>query len=75
MHFRTFDTQIYIDRRHVLRSKVESGIILLMGNHEAPMNYTDNTYRFRQDSTFLYYFGLDVAGLAAIIDRPVTNHL
>ena len=68
MHFRTFDTQIYIDRRHVLRSKVESGIILLMGNHEAPMNYTDNTYRFRQDSTFLYYFGLDVAGLAAIID-------
>ena len=68
MHFRTFDAQIYINRRQVLRSKVESGIILLVGNHEAPMNYRDNTYRFRQDSTFLYYFGLDVAGLAAIID-------
>lgn len=68
MHFRTFDAQIYIIRRRELRSRVNNGIILLMGNHEAPMNYRDNTYRFRQDSTFLYYFGLDVAGLAAIID-------
>ncbi|GAO41338.1 putative aminopeptidase [Flavihumibacter petaseus NBRC 106054] len=39
-----------------------------MGNEESGMNYRDNTYPFRQDSTFLYYFGLDVAGLAAVID-------
>jgi Xaa-Pro aminopeptidase len=32
------------------------------------MNYADNTYPFRQDSTLLYFFGLDYAGLAAVID-------
>ncbi|MBC7885637.1 MAG: aminopeptidase P family protein [Saprospiraceae bacterium] len=68
MHFNTFDTLTYINRRQKLKEKVNTGIILLLGNHESPMNYRDNTYRFRQDSTFLYYFGLDVAGLAAIID-------
>jgi Xaa-Pro aminopeptidase len=68
MHFRTFDKQIYIDRRKVLKEKIGNGIILLMGNNDSPINFRDNTYRFRQDSTFLYYFGLDVAGLAAIID-------
>jgi Xaa-Pro aminopeptidase len=39
-----------------------------LGNDEVGMNYADNTYRFRQDSTFLYFFGLDYAGLAAVID-------
>jgi Xaa-Pro aminopeptidase len=39
-----------------------------MGNHEAPCNYTGNTYHFRQDSNFLYYFGLDEPDLAAVID-------
>ena len=68
MHFRTFDKSVYIHRRSVLKKAVDSGIILLMGNDESPMNYRDNTFHFRQDSTFLYYFGLDVAGLAAIID-------
>ncbi len=68
MHFRTFDKSVYTHRRNVLKKTVGSGIILLMGNDESPMNYRDNTYAFRQDSTFLYYFGLDVAGLAAIID-------
>jgi len=42
--------------------------MLFLGNHEVGMNYADNTYRFRQDSSFLYFFGLDYAGLAAIID-------
>lgn len=32
------------------------------------MNYADNTYHFRQDSTFLYFFGSDYAGLSALID-------
>ena len=45
-----------------------SGLVLLPGNNEMPMNYEDNTYRFRQDSTFLYFFGHDQAGLAAAID-------
>ncbi len=68
MHFRTFDKSVYVHRRSVLKKTVGSGLILLMGNDESPMNYRDNTFPFRQDSTFLYYFGLDVAGLAAIID-------
>jgi Xaa-Pro aminopeptidase len=38
------------------------------GNDEIPMNYVDNPYNFRQDSTFLYYFGLDLPGLTAIIN-------
>jgi Xaa-Pro aminopeptidase len=45
-----------------------SGVILLLGNDESPMNYTDNTFHFRQDSTFLYYFGIDFPSIAAIID-------
>jgi Xaa-Pro aminopeptidase len=68
MNFRILKDEIYIKRRQALKSKVHSGVILLLGNNEAPMNYKDNTYRFRQDSTFLYFLGLDVAGLAAIID-------
>jgi Xaa-Pro aminopeptidase len=43
-------------------------VILLLGNDESPMNYPANTYHFRQDSSFLYFFGLDTPGLAAIID-------
>ena len=68
MHFRTFTSDTYIHRRLVLKTGIESGLILLTGNHETPMNYKDNTYHFRQDSNFLYYFGLDVPGLAGIID-------
>lgn len=63
-----FDKQIYIKRRRELREKVGSGVILLLGNDESGMNYADNTYDYRQDSTFLYYFGLPFAGLAAVID-------
>jgi len=63
-----FDKQIYTERRNRLREKMKSGIILIPGNAESPMNYTDNTYHFRQDSTFLYYFGLDIPGLFGIID-------
>ncbi|MCB0551329.1 MAG: aminopeptidase P family protein [Phaeodactylibacter sp.] len=63
-----FDTNTYIERRHRLQAQLDSGLILLMGNNESPMNYADNTYRFRQDSHFLYFFGLDSAGLAGLID-------
>jgi len=63
-----FSTKTYKDRRSNLMQDVESGIILLFGNEESAMNYTDNTYHFRQDSTFLYYFGINQPGLSAIID-------
>ena len=63
-----FSAEIYIERRKHLRADVGSGIILLFGNEESPMNYTDNQYPFRQDSSFLYFFGHDYPGLAAVID-------
>jgi Xaa-Pro aminopeptidase len=63
-----FSTKTYVARRNQLKKKIKSGLLLFLGNNEPPMNYTDNTYRFRQDSTFLYYFGLDEPGLAAVID-------
>lgn len=63
-----FSANTYIERRSKLAELVGSGIVLLLGNEESPMNYLDNTYHFRQDSTFLYYFGIDQPSLAGIID-------
>ena len=63
-----FDSHIYIERRKKLKDKFNSGLLLFIGNNESPFNYVGNTYKFRQDSNFLYYFGLDIPGLAALID-------
>ena len=63
-----FDKQVYISRRKKLLEQVRSGVILLLGNSEASCNYPDNQYQFRQDSSFLYFFGLDKPDLAAVID-------
>src|SRR5210317_2160976 len=63
-----FQQKTYIERRKVLKEKVGKGLLLFLGNDESPMNYTDNTYHFRQDSTFLYYFGIQHPGMAATID-------
>lgn len=63
-----FSKETYTARRKKLATAVSGGLILLPGNEESPMNYADNTYHFRQDSTFLYYFGTDQASLAGIID-------
>jgi Xaa-Pro aminopeptidase len=63
-----FPANIYVERRNCLKEQIQSGLILFLGNEESPMNYPDNQYSFRQDSTFLYYFGLDSPSLAAIID-------
>ena len=63
-----FKPQTYIQRRKELAEKTGSGLILFLGNDESPMNYADNGYHFRQDSTFLYYFGIDFPGLAALIN-------
>ncbi|MBL7186774.1 MAG: aminopeptidase P family protein [Phycisphaerae bacterium] len=63
-----FAPSVYIGRRKRLRNDIGSGLILFLGNEQSPINYPDNQYPFRQDSTFLYFFGLDCPGLAAIID-------
>lgn len=63
-----FDQKIYISRRTVLKSALPKGILLFLGNEESPMNFKDNTYHFRQDSSFLYYFGINEPHLAAILD-------
>ena len=63
-----FGKQTYVQRRDVLRRRVGSGLIVLFGNNESPVNYPSNGYKFRQDSTFLYYFGLQRDGLVGVID-------
>lgn len=64
-----FDKQTYVNRRAKLRSLVKDGIIILFGNNESPCNYPSNGYYpFRQDSSFLYYFGLNRDGLVGVID-------
>ncbi len=65
MHIKT---ESYVRRRKRLQADMGSGLLLLLGNAEVGMNYADNTYRFRQDSTFLYFIGMDSPDLAAIID-------
>lgn len=60
--------ETYGERRNKLKTDVGSGLLLFIGNGEVGMNYADNTYRFRQDSSFLYFFGLDYPDLAAVID-------
>ena len=63
-----FSASVYTERRKRLKSNVKSGILLFLGNEESPINYPDNSYIFRQDSSFLYFWGLDLPGMAAIID-------
>lgn len=63
-----FKKETYIQRRAQFKKSLNSGVYLFFGNDELALNYADNNFRYRQDSTFLYYFGLSFAGLAAIID-------
>lgn len=63
-----FESEVYAERRRKLAATLRTGIILLLGNEESSMNYADNCYPFRQDSSFLYYAGLDLPSLALIID-------
>ena len=64
-----FDKQTYVNRRAKLKSLVKDGIIILFGNNESPCNYPSNGYYpFRQDSSFLYYFGQNRDGLVGVID-------
>ena len=70
-----FDSLTYQKRRKALREKMSNGIILILGNNEAPANYPDNTYKFRQDSSFVYFFGHSHPGYAGIIDKIGRAHV
>lgn len=63
-----FAAEIYQQRRMKLVQQLEGGIVLLLGNVASPFNAAENCYRFRQDSSFLYFCGLDQPGLAAVLD-------
>ncbi len=63
-----FKADVYTNRRKSLKKAVKSGIALFPGNVESPMNYPQNPYHFRQDSDFLYFFGLDLHGLFGVMD-------
>ena len=63
-----FSKSTYVERRNELKKLVGSGLVVLFGNNDSPANYPSNTYKFRQDSSFLYYFGLHRNGLVGVID-------
>src|SRR5450759_2100987 len=60
--------EVYTKRREDLHKKIKSGIALFISNIEAPLNYPANTYHFRQDSDFLYFFGIDLPGFTGVMD-------
>ncbi|SOE20835.1 Xaa-Pro aminopeptidase [Spirosomataceae bacterium TFI 002] len=70
---RLFPAETYKKRREQLLSQLNGGVYLIMGNNESPMNCKDNTYRFRQDSNFLYFFGLNIPNVAATLDASTGN--
>lgn len=63
-----FKPQTYQARRNALRNEIKNGILFFPGNTEAAFNYPANTYHFRQDSAFNYFFGLNQPDLAGVID-------
>jgi Xaa-Pro aminopeptidase len=63
-----FKSDVYIKRRAALHKMMKSGVGIFVGNVDAPMNYPANAYHFRQDSDFLYFFGIDLPGLTGVMD-------
>ncbi len=63
-----FKAEVYSNRRDRLRKYLSGGVALFPANNESPMNYAANTFHYRQDSSFLYFFGIDQPGLAGLID-------
>jgi Xaa-Pro aminopeptidase len=63
-----FKSEVYAKRRAGLHHIMKSGLALFIGNVDAPMNYPANQYHFRQDSDFLYFFGIDLPGFAGLMD-------
>lgn len=72
-----FPKDVYIKRRERIKDLMQDygGILFFPGNHDVPFNYPANIYPFRQDSNFLYFFGLDQPGLAAIIDLDTGDEI
>ena len=70
-----FSAKTYTSRRAELRTKIGSGLILLPGNQQAPNNYPNNAYYYRQDSTFLYYFGLNIPSLVGLLDADTGEEM
>jgi Xaa-Pro aminopeptidase len=63
-----FSAETYRNRRNELKEKVGKGLVLILANEESPMNYAGNILRYRQDSNFLYFFGLSLPGVSGVID-------
>ena len=67
-----FQANVYVNRRRALLSRMEAlgakGVAVFLGNVDAPTNYRGNDYKFRQDSNFLYFWGIDEPGFAAVLD-------
>jgi len=65
-----FASQTYVERRGWLQGRLggQRGLLLFLGNEESPMNYADNCFHFRQDSSFLYFLGVDQPGFAGVLD-------
>jgi Xaa-Pro aminopeptidase len=63
-----FEKEVYIRRRQNLINKIDKGVIVIFGNMESSRNYKSNFYPFRQDSNFLYLFGIDYPDLIGLID-------
>jgi len=71
-----FPAKVYSDRRANLRKELSKGLVLFLGNQDSAFNYPANTYTFRQDSSFLYFFGLDHPSLAGVMDLDHgTDHI
>jgi len=63
-----FPKEVYWQRRKLLRERVGDGLILFPANEESAMNYKANTYHYRQDSSFLYFFGINKPGFFGVCD-------
>ena len=67
-----FESIVYVNRRRGLLEQMASrgahGIAVFLGNVDAATNYRGNDYKFRQDSNFLYYWGIDEPWFAAVLD-------
>lgn len=63
-----FTPDVYIQRRNTLRQRLRQGVALMIGHNEAPINFAHNTYPFRQDATFSYFFGICQPGLVGLIE-------
>ncbi len=78
-----FSKDIYVGRRAALIENLkancgnvaDNGIILILGNSEAPCNYPSNCYKFRQDSSFLYFFGINEPDMAAVLDTATGEQI